>query len=296
MQPEIFEKQQADARNNAFKSVNDLKVGDFLYLTRCSFKNDGPCMIDAIEEAVTNGYCQTNTLCKIEKIVHCSEKAMFSNQFEFGRGGYSTDVFKTERESTEFYQKNESAPSYFYLNVTLVIADTGRYIFTDPSGFTYPRYILVRDGYREMFKAEIEQTRLANAERRKARKEQQKQEREARKKQLIAEAKKEFSFLNPKKSVKANWNAICEELFRFRVDEVKQKTDHNGQTSITLYCLSENVCRIISEKIQDLEQHFQYYTGETATNDDGDACEVTRNALEDIVPGLFSNVHVKTWF
>lgn len=287
MNIEIINIQKAEAEKNKSKSVNELKVGDFINLTMCGLKNGGSRIIDVIEGLATSEIHPSKQLCKIEKIVHCTEEELFSNKFEFGEGGSASDVFESQKEADEFYTK--SAYLYFYTLVTLVIADSGRFVFTDAEGYDYPRYILVRDGYQEMFKAEIEKNRSERENRVKAIHAEHLRKCEEQKAKLRQEVSEKYGYLDPKKSVKANWIAVCKKLFDFPVKVSKQKGLF-GRVVIRLFCEDSEQCSKVSETVRDLENHFQYETGEFEESCDGYLGEVIGNAIEDLIPEFFYDV------
>ncbi len=291
MNIEILKSQKAEARRNTFKPASDLRVGDFLYLTMCNLKNDGNRMIRVIEDAVAEGFYSAGVLCKIEKIVHCSDEELFSNSFEFGKGGSDSDVFESGEELKAHYPQDDFH-RYFYTLVTLVISDGGKFVFADAEGYDYPRYILVRDGYREMFRDEIEQERLAREAREKADEAERAREREEQKRKLAREVSEEFGYLDPKKSVKANWIAVCKRLFDFPV-KVSKRSDYSGEPQIILICRNHEECSRVAQTVRELESRFRYSAGEYESPYDFCPGEAVGNAVDDVVPGFFRSVDVE---
>ena len=153
MNIEIYKQQTEQAKANIGKSYLELKVGDFVFADGCGLKNEG---VAELLYDMNNGDClYPNRLCFIEKITHCKDADLISNRFEFGSGGSRSDCFD-DNEFNHFNYTQEQIRT-FYEVVTLIIADdTGRYAFSNAEGYNYPRYLLFRAGWREMFAVEIQ--------------------------------------------------------------------------------------------------------------------------------------------
>lgn len=281
----IIEQQRAEATTNKTKTVSELKVGDFIFLNLGTLKNEG--FLEAIADIALDGCYIPERLCKIEKIVHCTEKEMFENNFEFGEGGSSSDVFDSQDEIRSSGIQNVHI--YFYSKVTLIIADSGKFAFVDAEGYDYPRYLLLWNNFREMYTKEIEQQRIDREERDRLREEEKERRRKEIKESHEKEIAEKWSFLDPKKSVKLNWIATCKNFFNFPVKVSKSK-DWDGTINITLHCENyeqeEEVCKFLRET----KYHFRYYSGERGTDSDGYGYEVCENSLEDVVPHFWDNV------
>lgn len=285
MNIEIYNQQTEQAKANIGKSYLELKVGDFVFADGCGLKNEG--FAGQLYD-MSNGDClNTNRLCFIEKITHCKDADLLSNRFEFGFGGSRSDCFD-DNEFNRFHYTRDQIRT-FYEVVTLIIADdTGRYAFSNAEGYDYPRYLLFRAGWREMFAVEIqaEAKRRADLAEKIRQEEQERMEKErVEQEQKI---KENFAYLDTKKSKKANWIAICKHVFPFPVKVSKHKI--HDECEFILFCRNEEERLQVKHFVDCCRNDFNYYTGENGINDDGYPYVTYRNRLEDHVPGLMSNI------
>lgn len=287
MNMEIIEQQKAEATANSAKAVNELKVGDFVFLNLGTLKNEG--FLEAVADIALDGYYLPGRLCKIEKIVHCTEQEMFENNFEFGEGGSSSDVFDSQDEIRSSGIQNVNV--YFCRKVTLVIADSEKFAFVDAEGYNYPRYLLLWNNFREMYAKEIEQQRLDREERDRLRKEEKEKRQKEIKESHEKEIAEKWSFLDSKKSVKLNWIATCKNFFDFPV-KVSKSQDWDGTINITLHCENDEQREEVRKFLRETENHFRYYNSEHKTDSDGYGYEVCENRLEDVIPHFWDNVTV----
>lgn len=288
MNKRIIEDQRAEAVVNSSKSIEELKVGDFIYLDAGYLKNEG--FIEAVADMALEDCYHSGRLSRIEKIVHCTESDMFSNKFEFGEGGSSSDVFESMEEIQKINFPDIS--EFFYTKVTLVIADSGKFAFVNAEGYDYPRYISLYGNWREMYSKEIEEERIAREERERLRKEEEDRKREALKAEHQKEITEKWGFLDPKKTLKANWVAACKAFFDFPV-KVSKHSDYYRRECIVLTCQNDEECQKVREFVREAEINFQYCTGEYGYRDDGYEHLIYRNSIEEIVPGFFYDVTVQ---
>lgn len=288
MNKEIIEKQKAEAAANSSKSIYELNVGDFIYLDAGYLKNEG--FLEAVADMALEGYYHSGRLSRIEKIVHCTESEMFSNKFEFGKGGSASDVF----DSMEEIRKNNipNISEFFYTKVTLVIADNGKFAFVNAEGYDYPRYISLLGNWREMYSKEIEEEKHAREERARLRKEEEDRNREALKAEHRKEIAEKWGFLDPKKTVKANWIATCKAFLDFPV-KVSKHSDYYRGECIVLTCRNDEEQQKVIEVVREAEKYFQYCTGEYGYGNDGYDHLLYQNSIEDVVPGFFHDVSVQ---
>ena len=285
MNIEIYKQQTEQAKANIGKSYLELKVGDFVFADGCGLKNEG---VAGVLYDMSNGDClYPNRLCFIEKITHCKDADLISNRFEFGSGGSRSDCFD-DNEFNRYHYTQEQIRT-FYEVVTLIIADdTGRYAFSNAEGYDYPRYLLFRAGWREMFAVEIqaETKHRADLAEKYRREEQERMEKErVEQEQKI---KENFAYLDIKKSKKANWIAICRHVFPFPVRVSKHKIYDSYE--ITLYCRNEEERLQVKHFVDCCRNDFNYCTGETGIGGDGYPYVTYGNRLEDHVPDLMSNI------
>ena len=288
MNKKIIENQRAEAIVNSSKSIEELKVGDFIYLDAGYLKNEG--FIEAVADMALEDCYHSGRLSRIEKIVHCTESDMFANKFEFGEGGSASDVFESMEEIQKINLPDISG--FFYTKVTLVIADSGKFAFVNAEGYDYPRYISLYGNWREMYSRDIEEERIAREERERLRKEEDDRKREALKAEHQKEIAEKWGFLDPKKTVKANWIAACKAFFDFPV-KVSKHSDYYRGECIELICRNGEEWQKVREFVRGAEGHFQYSTGEFGYGNDGYEHMIYKNSIEEIVPGFFYDVTVQ---
>ncbi|MGM9736936.1 MAG: hypothetical protein ACI3ZT_00820 [Candidatus Cryptobacteroides sp.] len=196
----------------AYKTIDELVPGDFLYLVCSGLKNDG-----GIRDAMywIDYYYRTKdeviirpTLCEVEKVIFTTDKKMMAEDFVPGPGG--TRIYDVPEGYDPFKDSTSKYRNHAVQLVTLVYAeDTGRYFFIDRQGYNYNRYVYVRPNtVRKMFKPEIRRERR----RRDMYEEQARQQHlnACRREGILAEKRldRDFPYLNQHKSLKWNLTAI----------------------------------------------------------------------------------------
>ena len=196
----------------AYKTADELIPGDFLYLSCSGLKNDGGIpdsmyYLSKYSKPDEDGYSNHACLCEVEKVVFTTDKKMMAEDFVPGQGG--TRVYDVPENFNPTSADVQRYRDHAVQLVTLVYAeDTGRYFFTDRQGYDYNRYIYVAKGFKKMFRPEI----------RRYRRRRQWYEEQARLQHInqcrfagkLAEKRlaRDFSYLNPQKSLKWNLTAI----------------------------------------------------------------------------------------
>lgn len=287
MNTEIFYQQIEQAKTNMNRPVSSLKVGDFVLLDTCELKNE---RFAEILHNMYKWYIYHNRLSMIESITYCTDSELFENKFKFAKGGCRSDVFEND-EDYKNCPDNEQY-KYYYTLVTLVITDTGKYAFCDAEGYNYPRYLLFWPDWKVVFEKELNEEIARCEEFRQKKLEEEESHREQLKQEQEKEISEKWNFLDPKKSVKANWITACKVLFDFPV-KVSKHTDYYNKECIVLTCGNEEERLKVRETIREIQNHFLYCTGKHDIGYDGYRYMVYRNRIEDHVPNFFYNVSTK---
>ena len=187
MRTQIYSEQLAKGLENASKSLNNLKAGDFVLMYGHGAKNDNGTK--GIMRDIVGGWPPYRRLARIEGIIHTATDAdLLDERFDnpYG-GGNASDCI----EEGEGPYSPEAIQTYYTL-CTLVISDeSGRALAFDREGYEYNRYILFTLNYRQMWSSKLQEVReQVEAEKEAERIEREKQEAE----------------------IKAEFDAFCEGL------------------------------------------------------------------------------------
>ena len=208
MKTELIKQQRELAENNSSKKVTELVVGDFVYLYEVHTKNCGGLLSKFVGEVMSEKKYLSRTFCRIEMIVNCTKEQLLKQEFEFGNGGTDSDCIESSDNFNEFNPKREQIDT-FYQEVTLIIADDGRYLFVDAEGYNYPRYILFWSDWETMFAPEIKVYL-------EGRKKMQDEADEIKRKHILEiqdKARKDFGYLDTTKSTLLNLKRILQDKF-----------------------------------------------------------------------------------
>lgn len=141
---------KVQAQQNKLKAVSDLQLNDFVFLHSSGIKND--C---SLQSQVFYTYEKNYQLiCKIVEIMHVSEEILQNgNYLPTNRGGSCSEDLP---DNTDMCNLTSEQIDTFYQCVTLVLSDTGRYVFVDRQGYDYCRYMYFWSDFTTMFAKEIE--------------------------------------------------------------------------------------------------------------------------------------------
>ena len=219
------------AKANETKTVNNIVVGDFLNLLCSGLKND--CGL--VRQVAYTAESRYISICKVVEIMHVTEKQLINDDYlPTNEGGSeSADI----EETADVYNLTPEQIDSFYQLVTLVVSDSGRYVFVDRQGYNYNRYMYLDPGFETMFAAEIAQKKEED----RRREEEEERARIAYEAAQIAAARDRWGYCNPNKMFKYNLSAIIKKEMDITLN-IKQRKGYFGpECTINASGLSDDI-------------------------------------------------------
>lgn len=253
------------ATQNVKKNINDLKVGDFVWVYGSHSKNDTGRLGAELYYLKENCY---QCLGIIASIIHLKDEEILDGNFPVEhKGGSRTDDLPEG--------VNPYAPEYretWFGELTLVITDKGRYLFGNAEGYDYVRYLYFWPGYSEMFARELE----AEQEIREEWKRKEHEERLQRLDESRALLQEKFGWLEETTDFKKTIRAIMKRVFPDIKFSIRTRNYGWQGTDYVIHISEKNgsqeECRALGDGVREYfkevvnDYRFRHYTGEHTDN------------------------------